>query len=161
MLPLKTILHPTDFSDHSNYAFELACSLARDHGGHVVLAHVAPAPVSSLGGPVWVPPLPAEYPNEELKDKLARLQSQAPDVCKQHILVYGEAASEILRLARETSCDLIVMGTHGRTGFGRLLLGSLADQVIRRAPCPVVTVRNRVGQAAAFPAAPGQVLAKS
>jgi nucleotide-binding universal stress UspA family protein len=161
MLTLKTILHPTDFSDHSNYAFALACSLARDHGARVLLVHVAPAPIASFGGPVFVPPLADEYPNGEFREKLARQQAQEPDVCGPPRLVYGEAAVEIIRLAQESPCDLIVMGTHGRTGFGRLLLGSVAEQVVRKAPCPVVTVRKPVAPVQATPADATQVLVKS
>jgi len=62
--------------------------------------------------------------------------------------VEGDVATEILRLAQETGSDLIVMGTHGRTGLARLLMGSVAEQVVRKAPCPVLTVKTP------FPAAP-------
>src|SRR5207247_9050465 len=57
------------------------------------------------------------------------------------ILLEGDAAKEIVELARDSQCDLIVMGTHGRTGLGRLLMGSVAEQVMRRAPCPVLTIK--------------------
>jgi nucleotide-binding universal stress UspA family protein len=59
----------------------------------------------------------------------------------EHRLVAGDPGAEILRAAREEPCDLIVMGTHGRTGLGRVLLGSVAEQVVRRAPCPALTVK--------------------
>jgi hypothetical protein len=67
-------------------------------------------------------------------------------------LVEGEPVREILRAARETACDLIVTGTHGRSGLDRLLMGSVAEQLLRKAPCPVLTVKARDPEAATVPA---------
>jgi len=94
LLAIRTVLHPTDFSERSEFAFRLACSLARGYGARLVVLHVAEPPM------------------------------------------------EILGVAEETKCDLIVMGTHGRTGLGRLLMGSVAEQVVRKATCPVLTVKT-------------------
>lgn len=142
MLHLKTILHPTDFSDHSAYAFRLACLLARDHGARLVVMHV----VATLGSELVpygeaVSELQPEGYQQKLWDELGRIQSPNPKVSLDHRLVEGDPSEEILRMAKETGCDIIVLGTHGRTGLKRLLMGSVAEQLVRKAPCPVLTVK--------------------
>lgn len=139
MLPIQTILHPTDFSEHANYAFRLACSLARDYGARLVVLHVAELPpVLSSEGLLMLPP---NFDPEPLRKQLQKLESENPEVRMEHRLVQGYAIEEILRAATETKCDLIMMGTHGRSRVGRLLMGSVAEQIVRRAPCPVLTVK--------------------
>jgi nucleotide-binding universal stress UspA family protein len=140
MLPIHTILHPTDFSKQSEFAFELASSLARDYGAELYVVHVVTPPVVVYGEGV-LPVEPQSY-QAELREKLNRLRSGEPEVRVLHRLVEGQPVDEILRLAKEIGCDLIVMGTHGRTGFGRVLMGSVAEKIVRTAPCPVVTVRQ-------------------
>src|SRR5262249_33247405 len=85
-------------------------------------------------------PLPENY-QEDAKLQLRKIQAPA-EVRVEHRLAEGDAAAEILRVARETNCDLVVMGTHGRKGLGRLLMGSVAEQVVRKAPCPVLTLKT-------------------
>jgi nucleotide-binding universal stress UspA family protein len=138
MLSIQTVLHPTDFSECSDYAFRLACSLARDHGARVVALHVVTPPVVVYGEGV-IPSSPEVY-EDQGREQLRRLQPD-PAVQLECRLVRGYAAEEVLRVAEETRCDLIVMGTHGRTGLSRLLMGSVAEQVLRKAPCPVLTVK--------------------
>jgi nucleotide-binding universal stress UspA family protein len=136
MLPIRTILHPTDFSERSNDAYRLACALARDYNARLLIVHVVPPVAAAVGDLVWTGPV--DY--QEVKDKLLGLEG--PDPARvERWLEEGDPASEILRLAREGRCDLIVMGTHGRRGLGRLLMGSVAETVLRKAPCPVVTVK--------------------
>jgi nucleotide-binding universal stress UspA family protein len=139
MLPIRTILHPTDFSERSGYAFRLACALARDCGARLLVLHVMPPPLMAYGGGPF-PAEPERY-EEHLREKLHQLRPAGPEVAVEHLMAQGEAAEEILRIASDMSCDLIVMGTHGRTGMGRLLMGSVAEWVLRAAPCPVLTVR--------------------
>jgi len=139
MLPIHTILHPTDFSDRSEFAFRLACALARDYGARLVLLHVAPLPVVVYGEGI-VPPPPDDF-LERLEEKLHRLQVPDPRIHVEYRLKEGDPVTEILGTAQDIHPDLIVMGTHGRTGLGRLLMGSVAEQVVRQAVCPVVTVR--------------------
>jgi nucleotide-binding universal stress UspA family protein len=139
MLPLATILHPTDFSVNSEFAFRLACALARDYKARLVLLHVLPPPmVIYTGGPV-----PAEtWPSaEEVKEKLRQLESQAHRVRVESQVMEGDPVAMILRAAEETHSDVIVLGTHGRTALMRLLLGSVAEEVLRKAPCPVLTAK--------------------
>lgn len=141
MIALKTILHPTDFSAPSDYAFRLACSLARDHGARVVVLHVAAPPVAFSEFGAYVA---AEGSKAALLADLRRLRPARNDVPVEHWLMDGDPAGEIVCHAEATECDLIVMGTHGRTGLGRMFLGSVAEQVMRRAPCPVLTVKASV-----------------
>jgi nucleotide-binding universal stress UspA family protein len=139
MLPIHSLLHPTDFSENSHYAFRLACALARDYGARLIVLHVAEPPVAVSGEGVLM--LPPNFDLEPLRKQLQQLESGNPEVQVEHRLVQGYAAEEIVRVAAETKCDLIIMGTHGRTGMGRLLMGSAAEQIMRRAPCPVLTVK--------------------
>jgi nucleotide-binding universal stress UspA family protein len=145
MLSFRTILHPTDFSERSLCAYQLACSLARDHGGRVIVLHVSPPPTTH--GEVVARRQPNHH-EEVLREQLHQLHPPDGKTSVEHRLVEGEADTEILRAARELACDLIVMGTHGRTGLRRALMGSVAEQVIRLAPCPVLTVNTPFPQAA-------------
>jgi nucleotide-binding universal stress UspA family protein len=140
MLPLHTLLHPTDFSDRSEFGFGLACSLARDYGARLVVLHVASAPTVVYGEGI-VPPDPEDF-LAEAKESLDQIEAPAEGVQLERRLEEGDPAAEIVRVAKEIGADLIVMGTHGRTGLGRLLMGSVAERVLRQAPCPVLTVRT-------------------
>jgi nucleotide-binding universal stress UspA family protein len=143
MFPLHVILHPTDFSPSSEQAFHLACSLARDHGARLIALHVLERPLIIQSGVMTPPPPPAPLPDEReaLLERLRRLQPSAPGVRVECRVEEGDPTTAILQVAQEAACDLIVLGTHGRTGLRRLLLGSVAEQVVRKAPCPVLTVK--------------------
>lgn len=141
MLASQTILYPTDFSEEADAAFDVACVLAREGHGQLVVLHVERPPLAKLGGTAGVPPLPSEYDREWQWERLRRLQPPQAAVAITHRLEYGEPASVIVAAAREIGADLIVMGTHGRTGLRHLLMGSVAEQVVRRASCPVLTLR--------------------
>ena len=156
MAPFQTIVHPTDFSDYARYAFNLACTLAKVHGSRLVVAHVIDVEYGkhSFGG-TMVEVRPPDYP-ERLLEQLKSLQPAGADVPVEHKLMEGRPVEEILRLAKETQSDLIVMGTHGLTGVKRLLLGSVAEQIVRQAPCPVVAVKSPVSAAE-----PGQDFSES
>lgn len=150
MLPIRKILHPTDFSDPSRAAFELACSLARDYSAELLVAHVVPP--SQVFAPNGIAmPLPAEEPYEA-RVELARVRPADNRVKADHRLLEGDPATEILKLAQDAGADLIVMGTHGTTGLSRLLMGSVAESVLRKAPCPVLTIRGAFKGAAPAPA---------
>jgi nucleotide-binding universal stress UspA family protein len=142
MLKVRGILHPTDFSEPATHAFRLACSLAKDYGAPLVVLHVSRPPMMVTDG-VMTPPTPQalEFDRPALEARLRKLVPPDPAVKIEHRFVIGAEADEILEAAADAHCDLIVMGTHGRTGLGRVLLGSVAEQVLRRAPCPVVTVK--------------------
>jgi nucleotide-binding universal stress UspA family protein len=139
MLANKTILHPTDLSAAADRAFQLAASLAREYDARLIVLHVVCLPAVMYGPP------PESY-LDHLLEELRRQRPSDPTVRVQNLLVEGAPAAAILRAARETACDLIVMGTRGRAGLGRLLLGSVAEGVVRRACCPVLTVRGPQAQ---------------
>jgi nucleotide-binding universal stress UspA family protein len=140
MLPIRTILHPTDFSKLSDHAFELAASLARDYGAQLLVLHVVPPPIMIYGEGVIVPQ-PENYQNQ-LREKLFQLKPKDPRVHVDHRLAEGDPVVEILRVAGESNCELIVLGTHGGTGLARVLMGSVAEGVVRKALCPVLTVKT-------------------
>jgi nucleotide-binding universal stress UspA family protein len=141
MLQFQTILHPTDFSQRSEYALRWACELARDHGARVILLHVWSPPLVPLAAEP-APVASQEFSTAEAEAELARLNVPDPTIDVKRRLEEGDAAAEIVRVARETKCDLIVIGTHGRTGLARLVMGSTAEAVIRRAPCSVLAVKE-------------------
>jgi nucleotide-binding universal stress UspA family protein len=140
MLPIRTVVFATDFSKHSEYVFPLACALARDYGARLVLVHVVPRPVVIYGEGV-IPVNPAEE-REVAREKLEGLARAAYGIEVEQHLTEGDAAKEILEAAKAVNAEMIVMATHGWTGLMRLLMGSVAEQVLRRAPCPVLTIRT-------------------
>jgi nucleotide-binding universal stress UspA family protein len=144
VLAIKIILHPTDFSEPSDFAFRQAYSRARDYGARLVVLHVAKPFVAVAGERVMM--LPPATDLEPLRDPLQQLRPQDPKTTVEHRLAQGDTAAEILQTAQDTNCDVIVMGTHGRTGLDRLLMGSVAEQVVRRATCPVLTVKTPLCQ---------------
>ena len=146
MLPLRTILHATDFSERSAHALTLACALARDHGARLLLVHVAALPVAIYGEAVLIPD-PKDF-QEPLQRRLSQLPVPDPNLRVERRFEEGDAGTEIMRVAEEVHADLIVMGTHGRTGLARLLMGSVAEQVVRRATCPVLTVKTPLPETA-------------
>jgi nucleotide-binding universal stress UspA family protein len=137
MLPIRSILYPTDFSENGELAFRLACSLARDQGAQLVLLHVYPSPLCH--GEVVARRQDEGY-YEELWAELERLQPAGIDAARR--LEEGDPGEVIPRVAAEAGCDLIVMATHGHTGLAHALMGSVAEEVVRRAACPVLTIKS-------------------
>jgi nucleotide-binding universal stress UspA family protein len=136
----KKILFPTDFSHTSDAALGLATSLARDSGATLLIVHVEEPPTAYGGGELYYG-MP-EPVTEDLRKMLLKVVPTDPDVPAEHRLVTGEPASALVKLAKDEAVDLIVMGTHGRSGLSRLLMGSVAEAVVRRAPCPVLTYKQ-------------------
>jgi nucleotide-binding universal stress UspA family protein len=139
MFPIRAILYPTDLSELSQAAFEVARALAHDHRARLHVFHVMPLSIAYGEGFV-LPPVPEH--TIELKERMDALNPHDPAMPFTSHLTEGDAATEIIRLAKELGCDLIVMGTHGRSGLRRLLMGSVAEEVVRKAHCPVVTVKS-------------------
>ncbi len=157
MLPIHTILHPTDFSDCSDYALRVACMLAGEAGGHLILLHVEPLPTILYGEGV-VPPDPDRFHREAWR-KLEQIQVPASNVAVVRRLEEGMPAEEILRVAKDENADMIIMGTHGRRGLARLVMGSVAELVVRRANCPVLTVKKPFPALQLTPPAPVEATA--
>jgi nucleotide-binding universal stress UspA family protein len=143
-MTFQTLLVPIDFSGHSGAALDLAIELARPAQGRIHLLHAYEIPLGTL------PPYGVTLPESMLVDvrdaaarrieKAARKVEDAGLECNTHVL-HAPAADAIVEAARTLSVDLIVMGTRGLTGFKHALLGSVAERVVRTAPCPVLTVR--------------------
>jgi nucleotide-binding universal stress UspA family protein len=146
MLPIRSILVPTDFSTGAEAAAEVAYVLARAVGARVTLLHVyqLPAYVFPDGSAYLTPPDTAAAIAGAVDEQLRALEEKAERAGVPAAVqsAQGLAADEILRVAREGGYDLIVMGTHGRTGVKRLVFGSIAEQVTRHADRPVLTVRE-------------------
>lgn len=144
---ISTILVPVDFSPGSEAALDWAQAIARAFEARIVLLHVLDVSVSAIvGGPggVLVPPPPEallDQMREEARAEMAALAARVPGAAT--LVHEGTPRHEILAAAQEVGADLIVMGTHGRTGLAHLLFGSVAEHVVRHAPVPVFTVRSQ------------------
>jgi nucleotide-binding universal stress UspA family protein len=140
----KRICCPIDFSDASRAAMEVAADLARRNGGELTLLHAYPIPGYTFpdGSVVASPKMMQDLADqaarhiEEWRAEAARLG--APSVSA--VTAVGEPAGEIVAYAAEQRMELLVLGTHGRTGLEHALMGSVAERVVRRARCPVLTV---------------------
>jgi nucleotide-binding universal stress UspA family protein len=142
VIGFRRILCPVDFSEFSRHALTHAVAMARRYEGRVTLLYVAPLLPSVLTFPLNVDPLTMDASSreglgEELREFAAPLRDQVP---MDMALLEGDAARQILEHARQAQADLVVMGTHGRSGFERWALGSVTEKVLRKAHCPVLTV---------------------
>jgi nucleotide-binding universal stress UspA family protein len=148
------ILFPTDFSTAGQTALAMATSLARDRGGKLVIVHVEEPPMAYGGGELYYG---IDQPDrDELKRMLSEVLPTDKSVPCEHRLAVGSPATAIVHLAEQEGAEMIVMPTHGRTGLLRVLMGSVAEEVVRKAKCPVLTVKA----VAAKPAQPAQAGAK-
>ena len=145
MLPFKRILCPTDFSEPAFTALKRAEELARHFAAELIVAHVIP----SLTGPHTYadPPLATSFDVSLFQQELAiKAEQMLKDLVSHHkvgtrnVVATGEAAPEILRIAHQEHVDLIVIASHGLTGWRRLVFGSVAEKVVRQATCPVLTI---------------------
>jgi nucleotide-binding universal stress UspA family protein len=136
MINIKKILYPTDFSSYSNQAYFHAISLAEKHRASLSIVYV------------YVPGIPRAGNGRSTSDDkqywqemLEQIRPVDPTIPVSHLLLQGDPATEIVRYAQDASIDVIVMGTHGRTGLERLLMGSVAEKVMRESPCSVLVVK--------------------
>jgi len=141
MINIKHILYATDFSSHSNQAYFHAVALAEGHGASLTILHVCQARTVIMGEGM-IPAVGAESQDVDYwRRQLEQIRPVNDGIEVRHVLLEGSAAEEIIRYATEQAVDLIVMGTHGRTGLERLLMGSVAEQIVRGAPCSVLVVK--------------------
>jgi nucleotide-binding universal stress UspA family protein len=144
-LCIREILVPTDFSEHSDLALKYAIPFAERFGAAITLLYVIEPPVA-------YPETGATYPSTELLDQLSRAEKERlARVCEQQQLRFpllrqalvqiGVPHEAINATAREQSIDLIILATHARTGLAHVLHGSIAEKVVREAPCPVLVLR--------------------
>ena len=149
----KTIVFPTDFSTASDAALVHAEALAKQSGSRLLIVHVEEPPLAYGGGELYYG-LP-EPDSERILKMLEDVRPRDPAVPFIHRLTMGDPAGEIVRLATDEGADMIVLGTHGRTGMARLLMGSVAEAIVRRAPCPVLVYRETAERLARRPAPVG------
>jgi nucleotide-binding universal stress UspA family protein len=138
----RTILVPTDFSELSQTALGYGAKLAHDYGGQIIILHAVETlgPENVTYGEAVSQIQPDGY-RQRLWEDLRQIKSPIPDVKVDYILSEEDPATAIVHTADERRCDLIVMASHGRRGFRRLLMGSVADAVVRKAQCPVLVVK--------------------
>lgn len=146
MITLKKILVPTDFSEFSTHAVKYGCEFARRFGAELHLVSVVEDVYPLIPESGMLLPSAANYLTELKQSAEATLASRPDPAWVQGLTVVrevliGAAFLEIIRYAKEQDIDLIVIGTHGRTGLIHALMGSVAEKVVRKAPCPVLTVR--------------------
>jgi len=145
---MRRIFHPSDFSSASNAALRKAIQMAKASRGQLLIAHVI-SPVVPVAGEGYISP--KDYDESATSNrawarkKLATLLAQIKraGVRASGTILEGVAHEQIVRFARSKRVDLIVMGTHGRSGLAKLFLGSVAGRVVGAASCPVLTVRSR------------------
>jgi nucleotide-binding universal stress UspA family protein len=128
MFHVRKILYPTDFSSFSNQAYLHAVALAESYGAGLTVLYVCPAGGTDADRRFW-------------SSQLEQIRPVNAAIPVTHVLLEGDPAAEIVRFSRDAGLDLIVMGTHGRTGVERLLMGSVAESVLRDAPCSVLVVK--------------------
>ena len=143
---ITRILVPTDFSTASDAALDFAKTIARAFGASLHLLHVFEDPILAGGFPEAYAPMPPDTRAALIDDANRELTRRVSDEERTRFnattaVVSGFAALAIVENAQEHDIDLIVMGTHGRTGVAHLFVGSVAERVVRLAPCPVLTVR--------------------
>jgi nucleotide-binding universal stress UspA family protein len=157
MIEIRRILCPIDFSDYSRRALDHAIAIARWYESAVTVLHVFSSVPVAAAGPGLVAFEPIVLTSADRDQLLAAVTSfaraeSAPGVTIDAVVREGNAAGEIVEEATNMKADLLVIGTHGRSGFERLLLGSVAEKVLRKASCPVMTVPST--QPDAVPASP-------
>jgi nucleotide-binding universal stress UspA family protein len=141
MLNIRRILHPIDSSASASHAFEVACDFAERYNARLIVLGVVARP--RIGEFVGFPTEIADV-SKGMQQALDAIQpAGGANISIERLLIEGDSvAGEIVRVAEETHCDLIVMGTQGRTGIERLVFGSVAEEVAHNAPCPVVPIRD-------------------
>jgi nucleotide-binding universal stress UspA family protein len=144
----RRILHPSDFSSASRAAFARAVAMAKAERAELLLVHVMTPPIPLMGDG-YISPKVYEDMERSMRahgqkqiDKLVA-KAKTAGARARGLLFEGMPADRIVRAARAYRCDLIVIGTHGRTGLARVFLGSVAERVVGTAPCPVLTVHGR------------------
>jgi nucleotide-binding universal stress UspA family protein len=147
VIKLKRVLVPTDFSDSARHAFTYGLSFAKEYGAELVLLHVVENVTVGYASDLF--PVPMAEVFQEIsgyaRGELAKLGQEARDrgvTAVQEQVIQGKPSNEIIRFASENHVDMIVLGTHGKGMLDQALFGSTTERVVRRAPCPVLTVRT-------------------
>ena len=138
MIQVRKILYPTDFSTYSTQAYFHAVGLAETYRASLTVVYVLSpgSPEAARGRAYW-------------QEQLEQVRPANPGIAVHHVLLEGDPAGEIARFAADAAIDVIAIGTHGRTGVDRLVMGSVAERVMREAPCSVLVVKLPRGTAGA------------
>ncbi len=139
-MQFSKILCPVDFSDATQFVNEYASILAKSTGASITYVFVSVPEVASATYGIAIP----VDDREQSMQTLSAVVPANSEIPFDHVLLFGVPADEIIEYANRNDVDLIVMGTHGRTGLTRLLMGSVAEAVVRRAECPVLTLKTAV-----------------
>jgi len=143
-IALKSILVPVDFSESARKALQYALAFARLFKAEITLLHVAPELAEESRVTFSMPELQQELLQDAAQNLAKEIERAAtPEVSLKPVVKKGTPYYEIVEAAREMNADLIVIGTHGRTGLKHVFMGSTAERVVRHAPCPVLVVRER------------------
>jgi len=135
--PFNKVLCPLDLGPGARPSIQMIAKWA-DAETKLILFHVVPMPVEAIGQPLMVEPLAGA--EQDAREQLKKLASDASLTNAEIVVVTGDPANEIMRATTEHQCDLIAMATHGRTGFGHFLLGSVTERVVRESSVPVLTM---------------------
>lgn len=144
---VRLILLPTDFSGCANHAMPYATAIAHATKARIICVHVVEPVVPTVGYTGLAEPLPIADVSEQLEHSAERELPKLAETeeCAgleiEDVIVHGDPAAEIVRVADERQVDLIVISSHGRTGLGRIIFGSTAEAVVRHAHCPVLVVK--------------------
>lgn len=148
MIDYKRVLAPTDFSESSDEALRHACWLSERFGAELHVLHVLTEIVPTGPDPLMMPVMPPQFYQDDEDKAHKSLEGVLKSTwCKpagvKTAVRWGSAAEAIVDYAAEQAIDLIVISTHGRTGLSHILLGSVAERIVREAPCPVLTIRRK------------------
>ena len=146
-IDIRTVLCPVDFSECSNHALEYAKAFAQTHQARLILVHVIPPSVYAAPADPFLSDLSTQYEQQLRESAEKQLHTLTLEIEKQGLRVSAETLNgpaylQIAEAAKREESDLIVMGTHGLTGIKHALMGSVAEKVVRMAPCPVLTVKH-------------------
>lgn len=133
MIRIKKILYPTDFSSYSNQAYFHALGLAENYKASLTIVYVCTPGGDTENG--------VQHDRKYWRNQLEQIRPTNPNIPVSHVFLEGDPAGQIVQYADDAGVDVIVIGTHGRTGVDRLLMGSVAEKVMREAPCSVLVVK--------------------
>lgn len=159
MIEIKKILVPIDFSDFSIHALKYGVAIARHFGAKILLLHVISQElineIKTVRGFLGDIDPPGEFLERKKRDVNERIEKIVKGETDQtlfegQLIEVGIPAEEIIRVAEERKVDLVVIGTHGRSGLSHILMGSVAEKVVRRSPCPVLSVRVKAEEGSAL-----------
>jgi nucleotide-binding universal stress UspA family protein len=152
MIKLKRILCPLDFSENAQEALQYAIHLMlKDDDAVLYLVHIVDSRVFDYSGPIYeqeVPLMKVELDQSTREQLEKKLLAEVPEEIQNRVettILFGVPFLEIIMAAKDKNIDLIVIGTHGRTGLAHMIIGSVAEKVVRKAPCPVLSVKSKKG----------------